>query len=195
LLFFQAGVSLSRQGKYRQGIFKIIIVPKGQTCFWRQHPLSKHTQTKEENKMNAWKAEANSNMVQTVLIISQDAEMIAVWEMLFQQKNCYVVIETSPHSARQTAQLLSPSLIVLELDLPYSERLGLCKELRSTTHGTLLLLAPKGSEQEILNYYNAGVNEHLTTPISPMALLIKSMAWLVRQEWNIPRAQSSQVYA
>lgn len=144
--------------------------------------------------MVAWKTETNSNELQTVLIISQDAEMVAVWETLFQQKNCYVVSEVSPYNALQTARLLSPSLIVLELNLPYSELLVLCKELRSTTQGTLLLLAPRKTEQEVFNYCNAGVDEHLTTPISPMVLLIKSMAWLVRQEWVIPRARSAQIY-
>jgi DNA-binding response OmpR family regulator len=144
--------------------------------------------------MAAWKTETNLNDVQTVLIISQDIEMVAVWEMLFQQKNCYVVSETSPQNAAQTARLPCPSLIVLELNLPHSELLALCKELRAATQGTLMLLAPKGNEQEIFSYYNAGVNERLITPISPMALLIKSMAWLVRQEWIIPCTQSSQIY-
>ena len=41
--------------------------------------------------MVAWKTETNFNDVQTALIISKDAEMISVWETLFQQKNCHVV--------------------------------------------------------------------------------------------------------
>jgi CheY-like chemotaxis protein len=126
----------------------------------------------------------------SVLIISRDEEMIAVWETLYQQKNCLVMSESSGWDALQSARLLSPALIVLDLDLPKQERIRLCQKLRSTTSGTLVLLAPREQDGEIFDeYYHAGVDEHLVTPISPMALLIKSMAWLVRQDCMTPRAK------
>ncbi|MBI5824982.1 MAG: response regulator transcription factor [Chloroflexi bacterium] len=144
--------------------------------------------------MVAWKSDPNIDDMQTVLIVSQDAEMVMVWETLFEQKNYHVVCEAGAEDALQTARLLSPALIILDLDLTPSERIGLCRELRSTTGGTLLLLAPKRDEAEIFEYLYAGVDEFLSTPISPLALLVKSMAWLVRQEWIAPSGQSSQVY-
>jgi two-component system KDP operon response regulator KdpE len=121
----------------------------------------------------------------TVLIVSKDTEMISVWETLFQQKNCYVVNETTPRTALQAAALIRPALIVLDLDLPQTARLDLCRKLRSTTTGTLLLLAPSSESENLFEYIDAGVNEHIPTPISPMALLVKSMAWLVRREWAL----------
>lgn len=144
--------------------------------------------------MVAWKTKMNINEIQTVLIVSQDAEMVVVWETLFRQKNCYMLNETSAEAALQTARLLTPSLVILDLDLPHLELLDLCRKLRPSIMGTLLLLASKGNKQEICDYYNAGVDECLATPVSPMALLIKSMAWLVRQEWAIPREQSVRTY-
>jgi DNA-binding response OmpR family regulator len=143
--------------------------------------------------MVAWKSNANFNEMNTVLIISQDSEMVAVWETLFKQKNCNVVSETSVENALQAARLLSPTLIVLDLPLPRLERIKFCRELRETTHGTILLLAPKGDITEISEYLHAGADEFLSTPISPMALLIKSMAWLVRQEWTTFGKESSQL--
>lgn len=135
--------------------------------------------------MTEWNTGMDMNDAQSVLIISQDAEMTAVWETLFRQKNYLVINETSARTAVQTARLLSPSLIVLELDLPHPERLALCRELRATTHGTLLLLAPRGNEGELFDYHHTGVDEHLVTPVSPIVLLIKSMAWLVRQKYDL----------
>lgn len=137
--------------------------------------------------MVAWKPTSQLNETNTVLIISQDKEMVNVWEALFEQKNCYVVSEIDIASAVQTSRLLAPTLIVLDLNLSHLERISLCRELRSTTSGTILLLAPKGNMTEISEYLYAGADEFLSTPISPMALLIKSMAWLVRQ--------SPQLYA
>ncbi len=132
--------------------------------------------------MVAWKTDTDFNEMHTVLIISQDPDMIAIWETLFKQKNCFVVSENSPREAIQSGRLLAPSLIVIDLDLSPQERLDLCRELRATTSGTLLLLAPSASNENVFEYYHAGVDEHIPTPISPMALLVKSMAWLVKQE-------------
>jgi CheY-like chemotaxis protein len=143
----------------------------------------------KENDMIPQKIEANFNELSSVLIISEDNEMIAVWEVLFQQRNCYVVSESSARTAIQSAQILCPALIILDLDLSKSERISLCEKLRPTTSGALVLITPRKNECEIFDdYYHAGVDEHLVTPISPMILLIKSIAWLVRQEWIIPRA-------
>lgn len=132
--------------------------------------------------MVAWKSNTHMNNSFYVLIISKDREMVSVWESLFQQKKCFVVHETSPQSALQSAQFLCPSLIVLDLELPRSAMLELCRKLRATTNGTLLLLTPTTDNQNIFEYFHAGVDEHIATPISPMALLIKSMAWLLKQE-------------
>ena len=133
--------------------------------------------------MTAWRSTADIEDIHSVLIISQDDEMASVWETLFKRKNCHVFHENKPRESLQTARLLSPALIVLHLDMPRRELLELCRELRVTTEGTLLLLADRESEAEALEYYRAGVDERLATPISPMALLIKSMAWIARQDW------------
>lgn len=132
--------------------------------------------------MIAWKTSINVMDINTILIISQDQKTSAVWELLFRQKNCLVVNEEVPQDAVQTCRLLSPSLIILDLELSLHDRIELCRSLRSTTSGALLLLTPSDSMQNIFEYYHAGVDEHIATPISPMALLVKSMAWLVKQE-------------
>jgi len=130
-----------------------------------------------------------------VLIASQDAESASVWEKLFLQKGCCVVCEVSPRHALQSARLVCPALIILDLDLPHPERLDLCRQLRSVTQGIILVMTSIKDEQEIYEYYVAGADEHLVTPVNPMALLIKSLAWLVKQDWlELQQVQSSQVY-
>jgi DNA-binding response OmpR family regulator len=136
-----------------------------------------------------------NNMDNTVLIISQDADMARVLKMLFEQRSCQVVNESASHDGLMSSRLLSPTLIILDIDMPDDERLGLCKELRSTTNGTLLLLNSAYKAIDVLEYHRAGVDETITSSISPMALLIKSLAWLARQDWLVPRRQSTQIWA
>ncbi len=145
--------------------------------------------------MVAWKSGMNINEMKIVLIVSENEETAEEWERMFRQKQCHVVRESCAREAVQTARLLAPSLILLSLDLPHSALMELCAELRSTTQGALLLLAPSGNGMEVFDYYNAGVDEYLAMPINPMTVLIKSMAWLTRQVWIIPRDQSARPYA
>jgi DNA-binding response OmpR family regulator len=136
--------------------------------------------------MAAWETDLFTSTFYTVLIISEDGELSSVWETLFKQKNCAVINETSPNDAVQTARMLSPSLIILDLDLPHGERVALCSALRTTTHGAILLLVPKADEHQIFEYYHAGIDERLSKPISSVALIAKSMSWLLRSRWSRP---------
>lgn len=144
--------------------------------------------------MIPWKTEMDAVSHHTILIISQDVKMVAVCEPLFQQKNCTVVSEIMPHHALQAARLLLPSLIIMDRGLPHAERVSLCRELRAITRGTILCLIAGPGEEKILDLYCAGADECLTGPLNPMALLVKSMVWLVRQEWTELQPASTQQY-
>ena len=136
----------------------------------------------------------NSNQIEqhNVLIISQDVDMARVWKTLFEQRNCRVISEPTAQEGLTASRLVSPTLIILDIDLPDGERLSLCKELRATTNGTLLLLNSGHTNIDVLEYHRAGVDETVTDAISPMALLIKSLAWLARHDWIVPRRLSAQ---
>ena len=136
----------------------------------------------------------NPEKIRTILIISDDEEMASVWETLFEQKDCRVFTETSVETGLQSARLLVPTLIVVNLDIPESDKLELCRALRDTTDGTLLLIASKNNYDDFTNYQYAGVDEFIRTPISPMAFLVKTLAWLTRQEWRIPNSLPIRAY-
>lgn len=137
----------------------------------------------------------DQNELHTVLILSQDADMTQVWKMLFEQRNCQVISENSAEDGLLTSRLLSPTLVIIDMDIPHEERLNLCRNLRTTTNGTLLLINPSYRNVDVLEYHRAGVDETVSDSISPMALLIKSLAWLARQDWIVPRRQPAQIWA
>lgn len=144
--------------------------------------------------MLAWKSSTEIKM-QTILVISKDEEMLNVWTTFFKEKNYRVIHESEAKYGLQTSRLLTPSLIILDLDLPQNEQLEFCSQLRSTTDGSIILLASRSNETEISNYYQAGVDEFIATPANPMAVLIKAITRLARQEWIVPRKESVQVHA
>jgi DNA-binding response OmpR family regulator len=152
----------------------------GETLFAALRPLIMQKQIKRNNNMSAWKTQINSNEMRIILVVSQDSKMAAAWNLVFKQKGCYLIQEKTPRHALQAARLLSPALVIVDLDLTQPERLSLCKKLRPMTGCALLLLAPKTNDEDVSEYYRAGVDERLSPTISPSALLGKSMAWLAQ---------------
>jgi len=130
--------------------------------------------------MSAWKTQTNFNDMRIVLVISQDTKMAAAWDLVFKRKGYYVIHEKTPRHALQAARLISPALVIVDLDMPQPERLSLCKEIRPMTSCALLMLAPNMNDGETSEYHRAGVDERLSPNISPSALLSKSMAWLAQ---------------
>lgn len=128
-----------------------------------------------------------------VLIISKDGEMTHVLKTLFEQRNCHVVCKNSAAEGVSSSQSLSPMLILLDLDSPDKDLLALCRDLRSTTDGALLMLYSNIKNPDVLEYHRAGVNEIISSSISPMALLVKSLAWLARYDWLVERRRPAQL--
>lgn len=140
--------------------------------------------------MTAQESPLDGRMHRNILIISKDAGMSQIWKTLFEQRNCRVVCETSGAGGVSASRKLSPTLILLDMDIPDEECLALCRDLRSTTNGALLLLSSNLKNPDVLEYHRVGVNETIPASISPMALLVKSLAWLARYDWVIPDRRS-----
>jgi DNA-binding response OmpR family regulator len=144
--------------------------------------------------MLAWKPSSDIK-TQTILVISKDVEMLNVWTTFFKEKNYQAIHESEAKDGLQTSHLLTPALIILDLDLPQNQSLEFCRQLRSTTNGSIILLSKQNNETEISNYYQAGVDEFIAKPVNPMAVLIKAITRLARQEWILPRKEVIQINA
>jgi len=132
----------------------------------------------------------------TVLIVSADTRMVHALEGLFNQEKYFLAHESTPCHALQTATLLKPALIIFNLEPHKPEHLDLCRTLRSITEGAILLLAPSEERPHTFEYYQAGiVNEHIPTPVNPLALWIRCMVWLAKYEYMPRRSGNILIYA
>jgi len=128
--------------------------------------------------MANWKTNVDTVPLHTVLIASDRPENISAWENLFEQRNCIVLAESSVSATLQTARLVGPSLMLVDMNLPKQKRNTLLKELRLTSRGPILLLISANTVDEVLEANQAGADECLIKPINPAVLVIKAMAWL-----------------
>jgi len=128
--------------------------------------------------MVAWKTNVDTIPLHTVLIISDQPENVAVWDTLFNQRNCIVLSESNGSDALQSARLVGPSLMLVDMRLSKSERAALLKDLRSASRGPILMLISANTVDEIIEANQAGADECLVKPVNPAVLVIKAMAWL-----------------
>jgi two-component system response regulator AdeR len=128
--------------------------------------------------MVAWKTEADTLPLHTVLIISDQPRTVAVWETLFSEQNCIVLPEGNIHDALQTARLLAPSLMLVDVKLSKSEGISLLTSLREASRGPILMLVSADTVQEVLEASQAGADEYLVKPVNPAVLVVKAMTWL-----------------
>jgi DNA-binding response OmpR family regulator len=120
----------------------------------------------------------------TVLILSDQPKTAAIWEPLFNQRNCIVLCESNSANALQGARLVGPSLMLVDLQLTKSERASLLKELREASRGPIIMLVSATTAQEVFEANMAGADECLIKPVNPAVLVVKAMAWLGHGERN-----------
>jgi DNA-binding response OmpR family regulator len=128
--------------------------------------------------MAAWKTDLDTIPLHTVLIISDEPKTVAVWDSLFNQRNCIVLSESNVADALQSARLVGPSLMLIDMQLSKSERARLLSGLRSASRGPILMLISADTVQEVVEANQAGADECLVKPVNPAVLVIKAMAWL-----------------
>ena len=132
--------------------------------------------------MSTWKTEVDTIPLHTVLIASDHPENINTvcrgMETLFQQRNCIVLSEATVANALQTARLVGPSLMLVDMKLAKEKRNSFLKELRSASRGPIILITSANSADDMIEANNAGADECLIKPVNPAVLVVKAMAWL-----------------
>jgi len=128
--------------------------------------------------MVTWKTDVDAIPLHTVLIISDQPENIAAWDTLFSQRNCVVVSEGNISTALQSARLIGPSLMLIDINLSKPERTSLLAGLRATSRRPILMLINANTVDEIVEANQEGADECLVKPVNPAVLVVKAMAWL-----------------
>lgn len=128
--------------------------------------------------MVTWNSDSDTVPLHTVLIISDQSDNVVIWESLFTQRNCIVLIETKISDALQSARLVGPSLMLVDVKLSKPERTSLLNGLRAASRGPILMTVSANTVEDIMEANQAGADECLIKPVNPAVLIVKAMAWL-----------------
>ncbi|MEW6086191.1 MAG: response regulator [Chloroflexota bacterium] len=128
--------------------------------------------------MVAWKTESDTVPLHTVLIVCDETSSIAALDSLFSQRNCIVLSESTVRTALQTARLVAPSLMLVDMQITKRERMELLNGLRQASTGPILLLVSANTAQLAFEANETVADEYLMKPVNPAVLVVKAMAWL-----------------
>jgi len=125
----------------------------------------------------------NSVLSPRVLIVSNQQTTGPLWVFSLQQQNLFVVLESDPLNTLKRCEMESPDLIILDINLPETQTVDLIKSLRAEMITPILLLTPPRPEENIVEVYNAGVDDYMIKPVSPSLFNAKVKVWL-RRSWS-----------
>lgn len=129
--------------------------------------------------------ELTERLSHRVFVVCDQTETAPIWGYMIREKGLVPILETSPQRAMDRLMEDIPDLVVIDVNASHAQRIELCRKFRELSASPILLFLPANHETEILEAYQAGVDECVVKPISPAIFLAKITAW-ARRSWSAP---------
>ena len=111
--------------------------------------------------------------VETVLVVD-DEPIVREVVVRYLEREGYRTLEAADGDrARELLQRESPSLVVLDLMLPGTDGLALCRWIRSHSSLPVIMLTARGEEADRIVGLELGADDYVTKPFSPRELAVR----------------------
>ncbi len=134
-----------------------------------------------------------STHVPKIFVVCDRKETMPLWGYVLRQQGMIAILETSVEKAIDRWSTEMPELVVIDVDTARQDPIDICRRFRAVSLAPLLLLLPGYHETQILEAYEAGVDDVIIKPVTPAVFLSKLMAWL-RRAWIMPTDGLNQVH-
>lgn len=114
----------------------------------------------------------------SILLIDDD---IPLCELIcgYLEQNGYIV--EMLHSGQYAAKTIldtNPDIVILDLMLPHIDGLSICKQVRNSYHGSIIMLTALDDEIDEVTGLEIGADDYLAKPVKPRVLLAHIRAQL-----------------
>lgn len=120
--------------------------------------------------------------MQKILIIEDDEKLRCELET-FLNKNGFVATSLNKFdNAVEDILKIQADLLLLDINLPYTDGEFICKEIRKTSNVPIIMVTSRDSEMDELLSLNYGADQYVTKPYNIQILLAKIVGLLKRNQ-------------
>jgi DNA-binding response OmpR family regulator len=112
--------------------------------------------------------------------VEDDLRLADLTAEYFRQNDLTVVIESRGDRALSRFYAVHPRIVLLDLMLPGTDGLTICRELREIFDGPILIFTARDSDIDQVIGLEAGADDYVAKPVDPMVLLARTRALLRR---------------
>src|SRR4051794_39161057 len=116
----------------------------------------------------------------TVLVVDDEPIVREIVVRYLERDGHNAVEAADADSARAALDRHTPSLVVLDLMLPGTDGLELCRWIRSRSDLPVIMLTARGEESDRIVGLELGADDYVTKPFSPRELAVRVRAVLRR---------------
>lgn len=124
-----------------------------------------------------------------ILIVDDDAQIRQLAGKFLREHGYRVTMARDGREMRQALVSASVDLVILDIMLPGSNGLDLCKEIRSRSSLPVIMLTARGSETDRIVGLEIGADDYLAKPFNPRELLARINAVLRRARAHLDAPQ------
>src|ERR671911_1181690 len=124
----------------------------------------------------------------TTILVVDDEPIVREVVVRYLRRAGYRTLEAGDGDlARTLIERERPSLVVLDLMLPGTDGLSLCRWIRSSSDLPVIMLTARGEEADRIVGLELGADDYITKPFSPRELAARVRTVLRRTQPTVPR--------
>ncbi len=115
-----------------------------------------------------------------LMIVEDDKRLATLIATFFERSGFNVSVYENGQNAIENCESEAPDIIVLDLNLPDTDGISVCSQLRKFYQGRILILTAFGNDMDQIDGFEMGADDFVTKPVEPRVLLARIKALLRR---------------
>ncbi len=121
-----------------------------------------------------------TDSVKKILLVEDDRQLSDLVTDFLTSEGYHVRQEFRGDTVAKRVELFSPDIIILDIMLPGKDGFAVCRDLRPSFSGPILMLTAKGTDFDQVLGLEIGADDYVIKPVEPRVLLARVTALLRR---------------
>jgi DNA-binding response OmpR family regulator len=117
-----------------------------------------------------------------ILVIEDDLSLADVLSFTLRRAGFDVIVAYDGVAGVEAWQQSAPNLIILDLNLPRLDGMGVCRAIRGESDVPIIMLTVRSSDADVVQGLEAGADDYVVKPFSPSQLVARVRAVLRRTD-------------